>query len=1305
MAVNARFELTSSGSEPAFVGNYPNGQRGNHSGPSLARSGSFREGTEGRMFGSGIGMSRGSATLAGDLPLLSNCLTLEPIIIGNQKYTWSGELRRVMGYSVGSTSEDNSFGAAHLKHSPPMAMEELKRFRSSVVDTRIKARGRAKKLDEHLHKLNKYCEAVTSKKKQCNELSKTERTGGLDLKMGNHVYRSAPDTLVQKLEDRPKNVLLSKRVRTSVAETRADCQASVLPKSLATTKDQDFLKDSGEYSDLVGEKIRRLPAGGEGWDKKMKRKRSVGNCATRPIDRERHLKRVTHQKLSTEPGLQSCDTQGSRAGASPVPGDINKNEGTSSPASSSPHVTPKSDLERTTPPRDLTAGANKERLLMKGSNKLKKFEGNHVISATSLTKGKASRAPRTTSIVTTNSSTNTLHHPSGTFEGWEDQPTVKKAPSVGEANNRKRALSSGSSPPMAQWVGQRPPKFARARSARRSNLVSPASNHDEMQISSEGCSPSEFDSRLTSKGTNGSLLSRNAANGTQQFKVKLEDVQSPARLSESEESGATGNRSREKSTGSGEVEEKAVDAVQKFSPSALPRKQNKFLIKEEIGTVLRPGRNGRGSSFSRASIPPVRDKLDCAATAKPLQSTRPASEKNGSKSGRPLKKQAERRNFSRLSHMQNTGSPDFTGESDDDREELSTAGNLACNASYLACSSPFWKLMEPIFASISLEDKSYVSQQLKFAEELPESLPQMFGHPNDVLGDVAHDGTVSDALISGEGHRHPIYQMGLEHERRFEATPLYQRVLSALIVEDEIKLERNVERNISVQNATTDLPYDTYLLTGAEPRKSKRAEFECESLFGVQPQRHGTERRFISCNGSDNIDRSPSIQNPPCNGGLLEGACGFMHSEVELLAGISRKDLDKPEIVQTKGFGISSNDCQYDQMCLNDKLLLELHSIGLYLEIIMPDLEDDDEGIDQEIAELNKGLHQQIGKKKKCLDKVCKAIGNNTGWDLEQVAMDSLVELAYKKLLATRGTSRAGVARVPKQVAFAFAKRTLARCRKFEDSGTSCFSEPALQDIILAAPPWGNEAEPSTSFGLAVANTKHPVSHNHHLDPRTSSGSFPISADGGLSDAFETFPHLSGEAFAKNGPIINRGKKKEVLLDDLGSAALRASSILGGTLLVGTKGKRSERDRGKDTSTKNAVARAGRPSQGNFKGERKTKSRPKQKTAQLSTSQSGIVRKFQETTHPVSDNRKREARFLSPDAIRRDSSKESKESMDLTNFPMHDLDPIEELGVSTDLGGHQDLGSLFNFEDDGLEDHFSAGLEIPMDDLSNLNMF
>lgn len=55
---------------------------------------------------------------------------------------------------------------------------------------------------------------------------------------------------------------------------------------------------------------------------------------------------------------------------------------------------------------------------------------------------------------------------------------------------------------------------------------------------------------------------------------------------------------------------------------------------------------------------------------------------------------------------------------------------------------------------------------------------------------------------------------------------------------------------------------------------------------------------------------------------------------------------------------------------------------------------------------------------------------------------------------ATRGSiaSKSGVAKVPKQVAVAFMKRTLARCRKFEDTGKSCFSEPAFQDVIYGVP-------------------------------------------------------------------------------------------------------------------------------------------------------------------------------------------------------------------------------------------------------------
>lgn len=215
--------------------------------------------------------------------------------------------------------------------------------------------------------------------------------------------------------------------------------------------------------------------------------------------------------------------------------------------------------------------------------------------------------------------------------------------------------------------------------------------------------------------------------------------------------------------------------------------------------------------------------------------------------------------------------------------------------------------------------------------------------------------------------------------------------------------------------------------------------------------------------------------------------------------------------------------------------------------------------------------------------------------------------------------------------------------------------------------------------------------------------------DGGSFDSFETHVHPMDQDFVKTGPIFNRGRKKEVLLDDVGgSASLRAASALGNTLSGGTKGKRSERERDKDTSVRNSVAKSGRASMSNFKGERKMKSKPKQKTAQLSTSGNGFVDKFIEPGHSVysasnvsregvngGGNKKRELGLISRDNITQNSS-EVKEPFDL----------IEELGGVNDLNDHQDLSTLFNnLNADDLQDQDLMGLQIPMDDLSELALF
>lgn len=212
----------------------------------------------------------------------------------------------------------------------------------------------------------------------------------------------------------------------------------------------------------------------------------------------------------------------------------------------------------------------------------------------------------------------------------------------------------------------------------------------------------------------------------------------------------------------------------------------------------------------------------------------------------------------------------------------------------------------------------------------------------------------------------------------------------------------------------------------------------------------------------------------------------------------------------------------------------------------------------------------------------------------------------------------------------------------------------------------------------------------------------------GRSGSFESLTHPSEQEHSKTGPMLYRGKKKEVLLDDVGGcSSLKAASNLGHTLLGRAKGKRSERERDKDTPARNSGTKAGRPSLGNNKGERKTKTKPKQKTARLSTSGNGLVSNSPSATGfgeliGNSNNRKREAEPLCNNDIP-EGPQETREQMDIMNLQLQELDSIE-IGVANDLDGNQDLGTWLNIDDDGLQDHDVEGLDIPMDDLSDLNM-
>ncbi|XP_031742671.1 uncharacterized protein LOC101208951 isoform X2 [Cucumis sativus] len=1308
MAGNVRFESSNSAiqDELAFGGSYGNGQRMSQTSSSLDRSGNYRDGGESRMFGLGSSSSRGIASSTGDLPTLSQFLLLDPIKLGEQKYPRSEELKKVLEMSFGTNVEDSSFGSARVKH--PVAVEELKRFRACVLEASNKARVRGRRMDDSLNKLNKYCESQVQKKQIRNEILTERPVGPNMLKKGSQVHRNSSDVVNQRLEDRAKNNVLNKRVRTSVAELRAEGRTNnVMRQPPSLGRERDLIRDGGEASDLVEEKIRKLPTA-ESWDRRMKRKRSVGTVLNRPLDGEGELKRAMLHKLNNEPGLQSSESQSVRSGSSSGISGINKCDGSSLPTSSSVRIIPKAEPEKKpTHFRDSAGGQGKDRLLVKGNNKLNVREDNHVAGPYSLAKGKGSRAPRSGSSNAGSSSPN-LSRMSGGLDGWE-QP-ANKFQSVNGANNRKRPIPSGSSsPPMAQWVGQRPQKMSRTR---RSNLLTPVSNHDDVQ-GSEG-SPSDLGGRMASPVAGGSFLARNLSIGSQQVRVKQEVVSSPARLSESEESGAGENHEiqlKERGSVNGEPEERMlVPSAQNNASNIFHSVKNKGLDKEEIGDCARrQGRSGRGSSFSRVSVSPAREKLETPTLTKPLKSARLGSEKNGSKSGRPpLKKLSDRKAFTRVSQTSAGGSPDCT---DDDREELLDAANYACNPSYVCCSSTFWWKMEFLFASLSQEDESFLKQQISL-DKNDESFSEVLDHENTISGAFGVEEDLSpQALGSGRKSQFSINQSKpqilprnvdrideaedfvtisgkLESEKRKAVTPLYQRVLSALIIEEEIEdFQDSRGTNMFSQYGGDDFSGVLYPSVDFEPGKSVGMGIKSELDLKTSQI---AARRF-SCNGRSRRD------GQSFNADVHQEDHGYQQLNNGYIPELHENGLDGPLGMPLKESNVSVFNCQYEQMSVEDRLMLELQSIGLYPETV-PDLADgEEETMNQEILELEKKLNQQVAKTKNHGNKIIKAIEEGRKTEersREQFAMDRLVQLACLKQLATRGSSAAklGIPKVSKQVASAFMKRTLARCRRFDDTQKSCFSEPALRDILT---------RPSNRIDTDVMNGS------------SSGEAYPNGVQNHKSG--RGLLHSSDQDFIRTGPIVNRGKKKEVLLDDVGSACMRPVSTVGNNSLGGAKGKRSERERDKDMSARLCVTKAGRSSAGDFRAERKAKTKPKQKTAQLSPAGNRLVGNLTDGTYSdnpgsrVSNeigngNIKKEFTVLLPlTNATEDSSKEIGECTDFTNLQLHDLDSIE-LGVGNELGGPQDLDSWLNIDEDGLQDHDAVGLDIPMDDLSELNM-
>ncbi|GMI81313.1 SAGA complex subunit 2A [Hibiscus trionum] len=1269
MAMSSKFDLSSGSPDRPL---YTSGQRGAHLAAQFERSGSFRETMENQILSSLPSMSRSTSVIAqGDVSNFFQCLRFDAkMVAADYKSNRQGDFKRHINGALGISAEGSPTMSSKGKLLPSPIPEEIKRVKAGLRDSSVKARERMKTFNEALSVFNKFFPSVPSKKRSRSESFPSERSnamlssdrsilGPTTGKMGMHNHSVAGDFEFEQQisEERPKNVVPSKRTRTSLVDVRMDMRNNALVRQPGNADRERELLGVSNSGAVQGED-RTLSGTLDGWEKaKMKKKRSViktdvspSMVSTKPMEGYRESKQGMQQRtVSDARSRLNNESHGFRLGSANGSVGAGKSEGISQPTGLGQRSSvPGTDLDNSCPlndRRDRPVASDKERVNIRAVNRISvrdEFSSDSPTATSSSKMNASSRGPRSGSGVAPKLSP--LVHRATTSNDWELSHCTNKPPTAGGANNRKRTSAQSSSPPVTHWASQRPLKSSRT--ARRTNLVAIVSTNDE--------TPSlDTMSDMAGDEIGSGFARRLSSSSTRQVKLKGDALSSTA-LSESEESGAAESKSKEKVKMSGEIDEKAGQSVQKVSNLAIPSRKRKLMAGEDNGDgVRRQGRTGRGIISSRSPVPMTIEKFGNVGTAKQLRSARLGLDKAESKAGRPpTRKLTERKAYARQKHAAINAAADFLVESEDGHEELVAAVNALISSAH-AFPNSFWRQMEPFVGIISDADIAYLKQQGNYeltklgSRQAPSITNGCSTIPNGCgLLEQERDGRIA-AVISPDEVLSP--QLVLDTGDK-NVISLCQRFIAALIPE-EVSDCRN-----------EDLPFDVY-----------GTEFEID--------------RGLGSNGLSHIVNFHSTRDTSFNGYEITGKLVHDDSEIDVLRSTGINSNFSPSLNGTFGDqplpDMVCSEFQYESMKINEKLLLEAQSIGIFLEPLPDIAQVEDDEICADISKLEEKHNEQVSKKKGLLDKLLEAATEtrrNQEKEFEQLALDKLVTMAYEKYMTCWGRNASGgkssCNKMRKQAALAFVKRTLDRYHKFEDSGKSCFNEPMLRDMFLSG------------FFLNGGESGKPRSNNSipSLEARNS-GTKRDNYAVNSPDLLPPNNRLSDQTAVKDDSCSNRVKKRELLLEDAVGGTSSAQSGTGSPLSCSTKGKRSERDRegkghGREVLSRNGTNKIGRPVS-NVKGERKLKAKPKQKTTQLSVSVNGLGKMSEQpkTSNSVSK--------LSEITANNNAREKDEFSLDV-------LDDLQLPG--------QDLGSWLNIDDDGFQDHDFMGLEIPMDDLSDLNM-
>ncbi|CAM0955949.1 unnamed protein product [Alopecurus aequalis] len=1233
---------------------YFNGSRGPYSAASLERSGSFREGGDNYAM---FPVSSSCRSPAVDSATLLHSLAMELRTATLDQKAAQLDVKKSIS-SIFGISPEESISTPCTVRNFPNSVEEIRRVKNNINDMSNKARERARVFGAAVAKIDKYCPNISRKRSRgdssSNERSTASLSGGIISRTVPQGHLNVDDTeLGPQREERTKNVVQNRRLRTSMTEM--DTRTTSLSRGLGPIdRSLDPGKATNGVSAVPEEKRRGLTTSIDSWEKpKLKKKRSAikvdvssaGISRTTDVDREQ--KQGTQHKFSSDSRARMGSSPSFRSGTVASVSGTGKADLLSAQNGLVGRSLNRNDQDsgfHPTNKRDRQVVLDKEMSNPKAINKLSEDDTAANITSVSKANGSA-RGPRSNSGSLLKSSSN-IHRLQANPDDWEHPSGPNKSNSASASGNSKRTKSAHSLSPPTQWGGQRPQKISR--SARKSNLVPIITPTDGPLVSGSLESPSISEQSA-------GLPRRASINGPQQAKRGDHGLSTG---SEGDEYGFAEKKLRDKTKRTGELDD-GHSGFQKIAMLGHPSKRNKLSADEDTGDASRrQGRIGRGFTPTRPSTPSSLDKLENAPTTK-QRSVRTVSERNESKSGRPLiKKISERKGNARPRHTSSSVQSESPVRSEDDHEELLASANAALSSAY---ASPFWRLVEPYFSFLTTEDIAYLNQQIHLPDDSAASRSvegdesrkckgslEYISEPSTpagsnkddhsaLLNGYALNAIVNDAEIAwGTSCIEPILDQLVQGIDVREGCSVGQRLIQAWIDEDKVD----------------DIANDIY--------RSEGYPFDTHEIHFDEG---GWKSHSEGCKLGPLMNYEASGN---CPNGLMLGSDWKYHDEVSHKnSNVMEKGKVWPEF-------------QYSEMSFSDRIIIELSEVGVSIEPV-PDLaQSEDEDVNSEICKLEGQLHKEAAEKKKLLEKLDGMVGTekeSQQREFSRRAMERLVLIAYEKYMAFCGSntsSSKNVNRAGKHAALSFVKRAIARCHIYEEAGTSCFDEPLFKDMFVSA-----------------------TSHRRDLDSASQENSaVPKSVQRpSASDASRASSHLSDVPFAKEDPWTNNVKQRELLLDEVvGSitgGTLKASG-LGSSLVSNTKGKRSERDR------EGKGHRSGRPPSSNAKGERKNKTKPKQRTANISApASSALPRDPQTKITPADRSKDSTSAAAAAAAARRDEPANPTNDAEIP-----DLSNLELPGIDGDFGGW-----LNNIDDDdGFQDLDLMGLEIPMDDINEINL-